>query len=484
MEDRLKPVLARQMEVYAGFLEYADHHFGRLVDTLQQLGLLENTLIYYLIGDNGPSAESTPRGCFNELPVLVNGMPEVETPEFLISKFDDLGGPNAYNQYATGWAYAMASPYKYTKQVASHWGGTRNGTIVHWPAGIRRPGELRHQFHHVVDIAPTILEVTGLPEPTMVNGIQQAPMEGTSMAYTFDDAEAAGRHETQYFEMLCNRGLYHQGWTAVTKHRAPWEPLPPPPIEEDVWELYGPDDWTQAHDIAGEQPEKLRELRERWLIEAARYNVLPLDDRLVERNVAELAGRPQLVQGKSQFLFGGIGRLTEWTTISIKNKSHAVTAEVSLNGGPAEGVIAAQGGRFGGWSIYAREGRPYYHYNYFAVDHYLVEGTKEIPSGTHEVRMEFAYDGGGTGKGGTASLLLDGEKIGEGRVERTVPIGFSTDETFDIGRESGSPVSPEYSPRDNHFSGEVNWVEIDIRGDDFDREVSAAQRYQAAMVVQ
>jgi arylsulfatase len=481
MPDRLKPVLARQMEVYAGFLEYADHHFGRLIETLERMGLLENTLVYYLIGDNGASAESTEQGCFNELPVLINGLREIETPEFLESKIDEFGSPTAYNQYPIGWAHAMNTPYQYTKQVASHWGGTRNGTIVHWPAGIREKGGLRHQFHHVIDIAPTLLEVAGLPHPTMVNGAQQAPLEGTSMVYTFNDADAPDRHETQYFEIACNRGIYHKGWTAVTKHRAPWEPVPPPPFEEDRWELYAPGDWTQAHDIAGDQSERLEHLKALWVMEAAQYNVLPLDDRGVERNLPDLAGRPKLVQGDSQFLFSGMGRLNEWSTLSVKNKSYSLTAQLEVPKAAARGVIVAQGGRFGGWSLYVKDERPVYYYNYFGVEKYVIEGKHRLTPGTHALRLDFDYDGGGPGKGGLASLYLDNEKIGEGRVEKTAPIAFSIDETLDIGRESGSPVSPDYGSRDNAFNGEVSWISIDARGVDYDREVPADERFLAAM---
>jgi arylsulfatase len=315
-----------------------------------------------------------------------------------------------------------------------------------------------------------------------VNGIQQAPLEGTSMRYSFDDAAAPERHETQYFEMVCNRGIYHQGWSAVTKHRAPWEPLPPPPLEEDVWELYGPDDWTQAQNIARENPQKLRELRELWLMEATKYNVLPLDDRFVERNLPDVAGRPQLVRGTSQVLFAGAGRLTEAAVISLKNKSHTVTAEIVVPPTGAEGVIVAQGGRFGGWSLYATGGRLKYCYNYFALELYFVESAAALPAGTHEVRMEFKYDGGGTGKGSTVSLHVDGAKVGEGRVERTVPVLFSTDETCDVGREAGAPVSPDYPALRNRFSGEVNWVRLDVTGDDYDAEVPAEERVKAALV--
>jgi arylsulfatase A-like enzyme len=290
MPEALKPILKRQMEVYAGFLEHTDHHIGRLIDTLNDLELLDDTLIYYIIGDNGASAEGSPNGCFNEMAVL-NGMAGIETPEFLMSKIDDFGGPEAYNHYAVGWAHAMCAPYQWTKQVASHWGGTRNGTIVHWPRRITARGEMRTQFHHVIDVAPTVLEAAGLPAPTVVNSVQQAPLEGVSMLYSFADARAAERHELQYFEMFCNRGIYHQDWTAVTRHSTPWVATKLPPLDEDVWELYGPDDWTQARNLAQENPQKLAELQRLFLIEATKYHVLPLDDRRFERFNPDLAGR-------------------------------------------------------------------------------------------------------------------------------------------------------------------------------------------------
>ena len=281
MPEDLKPVLRRQMEIYAGFLEFADHHVGRLLDAVEDLGVLENTLVYYIIGDNGASAEGTLNGTYNEM-INFNGAAALETPEFMIERLDDFGGPDSYNHYAVGWAHAMCAPYQWTKQVASHWGGTRNGTIVHWPAGIKAQGEIRNQFAHVIDVAPTVLEAAGLPEPTFVDGVQQKPLEGVSMAYSFDDAGAAERHTTQYFEMFCNRGIYHQGWTAVTKHSTPWVLLgqEKPALDDDVWELYDTNsDWTQAHDLSAEHPEKLAELQRLFLIEATKYNVLPLDDR-------------------------------------------------------------------------------------------------------------------------------------------------------------------------------------------------------------
>ena len=357
MPDELKPVLARQMEVYAGFLEHTDHHVGRLVDALEDLGVLEDTLVYYIIGDNGASAEGTINGSFNET-FIFNGAAALETPEFLAAHIDDFGTPRAYNHFAVGWAHAMDTPYQWTKQVASHWGGTRNGTIVHWPRGIAARGEVRSQFHHVIDVAPTVLEAAGLPQPTTVNGVAQEPIEGVSMVYSFDDGNSAERRETQYFEMFCNRGIYHQGWTAVTRHSTPWTFEEMPAFADDVWELYDTSsDWSQSHDLAGEMPEKLAELQQLWLEEAHKYNVLPLDDRRIERFNAELVGRPELVKGNSQLLFGGMGRLSENSLINTKNKSHAVTAEVVVPEAGAKGVIFAQGGAFAGWSLYANDGR-------------------------------------------------------------------------------------------------------------------------------
>jgi len=485
MSDELKPILSRQMEIYAAFLEHTDHHIGRLIDALKDLAVLNDTLVIYIIGDNGASAEGSLNGSFNEM-CMMNGMSAVETVDFLKSKIDDFGGPDAYNHYAVGWAHAMDTPYQWTKQVASHWGGTRNGTIVHWPQGIRAKGEVRSQFFHVIDVAPTILEAAGLPQPTIVNSVQQAPMEGSSMLYAFDDASAAERHETQYFEMLCNRGIYHKGWTAVTRHSTPWEMTKPlPAFDDDEWELYDTNkDWTQSRNIAKDNQAKVHELQRLWLIEAAKYCVLPLDDRRVERLNPDLAGRPQLITGKTQFLFGGMGRLTENSVINIKNKSYAVTAEVVVSGASAQGVIIAQGGRFAGWSLYAKDSKLKYCYNLLGIRLFYAESNKMIPPGRHQVRMEFKYDGGGLAKGGSALLYLDDEKVGEGRVEMTVPMLFSGDETCDVGRGTGSPVSPDYDPRDNAFNGEVNWVRIDLATDDHGHMISPEERFKVAMARQ
>ncbi|MGE5697540.1 MAG: arylsulfatase [Candidatus Sericytochromatia bacterium] len=481
MPDDLKPVLARQMEIYAGFMEQTDHEVGRVIDAVEDLGALDDTLIYYIIGDNGASAEGTPNGCFNEMTTL-NGMPGIETTEFLLSKIDDFGTPNAYNHYAVGWAHALCTPYQWTKQIASHWGGTRNGTIVHWPNGFADKGASRNQFHHVIDVAPTLLEAAGLPAPFSVNGIQQAPLEGVSMLATLRDADAPETHDVQYFEIMGNRGIYHQGWTAVTKHRTPWL-FDAPPFDQDIWELYGPHDWTQAHDLADEEPDKLAELQRLWLIEAVKYNVIPLDDRSFERFDAAIAGRPQLIRGDSQLVFTGM-RLSENCVLNIKNKSHAVTAQLVVPESGARGVIVTQGGIVGGWALYAHDGKLKYCYNFFGIDYYMVSADKPIPAGEHQVRMEFAYDGGGMGKGGTVTLYYDGQQVGDGRVDRTEPMAFSADEGCDVGRDTGSPASPDYGPVENAFTGEVAWVQIDIGGDSHDHLITAEDRMNIAMARQ
>jgi arylsulfatase A-like enzyme len=488
MPEALKPVLRRQMEVYAGFLEYADHHVGRLLDTLEKLGVLKDTLVYYIIGDNGASAEGTLNGTYNEM-INFNGAAALETPEFLTARLDKLGGPESYNHFAVGWAHAMNTPYQWTKQVASHWGGTRNGTIVHWPKGIKAKGEHRSQFHHIIDVAPTILEAAGLPQPQSVEGIQQQPIEGVSMVYSFDDPKAAERHETQYFEMFGNRGIYHKGWTAVTRHKTPWVLVgeKPPAFDDDVWELYDTNkDWSQANNLAKQMPEKLHQLQRLWLIEATRYNVLPLDDRVAERLNPDTAGRPVLIRGKRQILFGGMGRLSENSVVSIKNKSHSVTAQLEVPKSGARGVIIAQGGNIGGWALYVKDGKLKYCYNLLGIHYFYVEAGSALPPGDHQVRMEFKYDGGGLGKGGTASLYVDGKPVGEGKVAATAAMIFAADDGLDIGMDTGSSVAEDYGPRDNEFTGRVKGVEITIAeaADSPDHLVDPEQAIHLAMARQ
>ncbi|HRD61558.1 MAG TPA: arylsulfatase [Nocardioides sp.] len=486
MPDELKPVLARQMEVYAGFLEHTDHHVGRLIDAIDDLGVLDDTIVYYIIGDNGASAEGTMNGAFNEM-ANFNGMAALETPEFMASKMDDFGSPASYNHYSVGWAWAMNAPLQWTKQVASHWGGTRNGTIVHWPQGIEEQGGLRSQFTHVIDIAPTILEAAGLPEPTTVNGVTQSPLEGTSMLYAFGAADAPERHDLQYFEMFGNRGIYHRGWSAVTKHKTPWFIVDPHmgAFDDDTWELYdGSTDFSQANNLAAEQPERLAQLQRLWLIEAAKYRVLPLDDRSGERLNPDLAGRPTLIRGNTQLFFSGMGRLSENSVVSIKNKSFSVTAEVDVPEGGVEGVLIAQGGRFGGWAFYVRDGRPKFVYNVLGIHEFATHAETAVPAGVHQVRVEFAYDGGGLAKGGDVTLYLDGEPIGTGRVEATQPLIFSADETTDIGYESGTTVTSDYTAATSRFTGKLNWVQLDAGVDDHDHFVDPDERFRVAMARQ
>ncbi len=406
MPDELKPVLARQMEVYAAFLEHTDHHVGRLVDTLDDLGVLDDTLVYYIIGDNGASAEGTVNGSFNEM-FIFNGAALLETPEFLASKIDEFGGPEAYNHYAVGWAHAMDTPYQWTKQVASHWGGTRNGTIVHWPNGFAARGELRSQFCHVIDVAPTVLEAAGLPQPTFVHGVQQMPYHGASMSYSFDDAAATERHDLQYFEMFVNRGIYHQGWTAVTRHSTPWiMGTDCPRSTTTCGSSTARDDWTQARDLADENPAKLAELQRLFLIEAAKYNVLPArrpTRRALQRRPRRTSAAHQGQHPAAVRRYGPAHR--ELGASSPRTSRTPITASVIVPDGGAEGVIIAQGGAFAGWCLYAKDGTPKYCYNLLGLQRFIIEADRALPPGDHQVRVEFAYDGGGLAKGGDDHAL-------------------------------------------------------------------------------
>jgi arylsulfatase A-like enzyme len=486
MPDTLKPVLARQMEVYAGYMEHTDYQVGRVVATLEDLQILDDTLIIYITGDNGACVGGGLNGTFNWM-ITLNGAADIETPEFMVGRIDKFGTPEALNHYAVGWAHAMDTPYQWVKQVASHWGGTRNGTIVHWPKGFKARGEIRSQFSHVIDVAATVLDAAGIPEPAFVNGAQQTQLQGQSMVPSFDDAGAPEFREVQYFEMFGNRGIYHQGWTACTKHGTPWVAFQElPQLDDNVWELYGPDDWTQAHNLAKEMPEKLHELQRLFLIEAVRYNVLPIDDRKMVKFNPEIAGRPELIHGNTQMLYSGMRGLGENLVLNVKNKSHAVTAQVVIPKDGAKGVILAQGGKFGGWSIYAKEGHPTYCYNLLGLQYIKIEGKDQIPGGEHQVRMEFAYDGGGLGKGGTVSLYIDGKKTGEGRVERSTPMVFSLDDKTDVGSDRCTPVSDDYGSGDSDFNGQIKWIQIDLGEDakDADHLITPEERYRIAIALQ
>jgi arylsulfatase len=484
LNETQKKVYARLMETYAGFAEHTDAQVMRLIDTLDEMGLYEDTLFVYIAGDNGASAEGGLDGTFNELMAL-NGIPQ--SLEDVLPRLDDIGGPMAFNHYPVGWAHAMNCPYQWTKQVASHFGGTRNGMALSWPQGIEARGEIRQQFHHVIDIVPTILEAAGLPEPYMVSGVAQKPLEGVSMAYTFDDPEAEERHVTQYFEMFGNRGIYHEGWTAVTHHSTPWIRRQWPSFDQDEWELYDTtQDWSQARDLSKEMPEKLRELQELFLIEAAKYDVFPLDDRVYERFNAAVAGRPDLPGDRRTMTFyPGMDTLMENTVLNIKNCSHSVTAEVEVAEGQTDGVIVAQGGRFAGWSLYVKDGVVKYVHNWFDVEYSYVEATEKLPAGTVNIRYHFDFDGGQPGAGGTGRLYYNDKQVGEGRISKTVPFVFSADETLDVGGDLALPVTGDYPEGEkNKFQGSIHWVRIDLEDDDVSHQEPEDLKYHRIMARQ
>ena len=478
-----KKLFARQMEVFAGYAEYADAEIGRLIRAIEEQGQLDNTLVFYIVGDNGASAEGGMSGLFNEM-TYVNGVQE--KVEDILKVYDQLGSPMTYNHYAAGWAIAGDAPFTWTKMVASNYGGTRNGLVIHWPKGFQARGELRSQWHHVIDVAPTILEAAGLPEPKMVNGVSQAPIEGVSMRYTFGDARAADRHLTQYFEMYCNRAIYSDGWLAGTVHGAPWETdKPRATLDDDKWELYDTRvDFSLADDLAGKHPEKLKEMQELFMKEAVKYNVLPLDDRKLERFNAALVGRPDLMAGRmSLTVYEGMTGMSENVFINTKNRSHTVTAEVQLPQGGAEGVILSQAGRFGGWSLYLKDGKPAYAYNFLGLRRFTIAAQQGVPAGKATIRYEFAYDGGGIGKGGTGTLFVDDRKVAEGRIDHTQAMVFSVEEGVDVGEDGETPVVEDYGiPAPYKFTGKIDRVTIDLKEmKTGDREKADGAQKEASM---
>jgi len=463
--DKLSPdekkLFARQMEVYAAFGEYTDHEIGRLIAALKETGQYDNTLIFYIIGDNGTSAEGGMNGMYNEM-TYFNGVQE--TVQDMLKHYNEWGGPSTYPHMAAGWAVAGDTPFTWTKQVASNYGGTRNGLIVSWPGHVANQ-TVRSQWHHVIDVAPTVLEAANLPQPKSVNGVVQEPIEGVSMVYTFRQANAPSTHKTQYFEIFSNRGIYSDGWFAGTVHKAPWEMKPRTSLENDTWELYDTrSDFSLANDLAASNPKKLKEMQDLFMKEALKYRALPIDDRSLERLNASLVGRPDLMGDRTTLVLGaGMNGLTENAFINVKNRSLTITAEVEIPKGGANGVLVAQGGRFGGWSLYVKDGKPVYCYNFLGMNQYKVASPKALAAGKNTIRVDFAYDGGGIGKGGMATLFVNDAKVASGRIERTQPIAFSADETAGVGIDDATPVSSDYKEGDNAFTGQIDKVTVQVK---------------------
>jgi arylsulfatase A-like enzyme len=455
-----KKVYAHMMEVYAAALSYCDTQMGRILDTIDEMSETDNTLVIYIQGDNGASAEGTPQGLLNEMSIF-NGIPE----DFkqVMAHMDDLGGPMTFNHYPVGWAHAMDTPFQWTKQVASHFGGTRNGMVISWPARIKDKGGIRTQFSSVIDIYPTILEAVGVQSPSMLNGVPQKPVEGYSMVYTFGDPKAKSVHRTQYFEMFGNRAIYNDGWVAATTPPVlPWVVSGKmPPVEEYNWELYNVEqDFSEANDLAAKEPRKLRELQDLFWAEAGKYNVLPLDNSKAER--FDVGLRPSLTKGRTEFTYyPGMVRIPEGSAPDFKNKSYRITADVEIPTGGAEGMLLTQGGRFNGLGLYLLKGKPVFYYNLVGVERTAIASNDILVPGKHNIELYFKYDGGGIGKGGLATLTVDGKKVAEQKLRRTIPFRVSADETLDIGEDTGTPVSEDYHVPFK-FTGKLNKVVVKL----------------------
>jgi len=464
LTDDQRKVYARQAEVFAAFSEYSDYQAGRLLKAIDDLGALDNTLVIYISGDNGTSPEGDQTGHWNWGHFL-NGVPE--TTEEQLAHLDEWGGPTTYAHMSVGWAIAFDSPFAFTKQVAGDFGGTRNGTVIHWPDGIKAKGEVREQFTHVIDVVPTILEATGIPEPTVVDGVPQIPIQGTSMMYSFDDGDADEQHTVQYFEIIGNRGLYQDGWLARTTVKLPWETTMMNTVAaDDGWELYNTlEDFSLRNNLADQYPERLEAMRATFMEEAIANQVLPLDDRLLERLLPSVAGRPTMMGDRTTLdLYPGALDLVEDSILSIKNVSSSLQASVTVDQGTAaDGVIIAQGSRFGGWTLYVEDGYPTYTYNNLG-DLATFKSSEPLSAGTSELRFEIDYDGGGIGKGATTTLSVNGEVVSSGRLEKTTPSRFSIDEGTDVGMDRGSPVIQRQlnDQRFSPFNGTINKVTLEI----------------------
>ena len=454
MSAQQKRLFERQMETFAGFAEQTDYEVGRLIEQLEKIGALDNTVLFYIVGDNGSSAEGGPEGTYNEMMAL-NGI--VGKADQMMDHIDAWGDPTTFPHFAIGWAWAGDTPFQWTKQVASHFGGTRNGMVLHWPKGIKSHGEIRSQFHHVIDVAPTALEAAKIPQPKMVNGVKQRPMDGVSMLYSTDNAKAADRRTTQYFEMFGNRGIYDHGWVACTRHSIPWLMVPLPAVKDDVWELYNVDeDFSEANDLAAENPKKLKELQAIFMKEAERNHVLPIDDRRSERFNPTIAGRPDLLNGrKTLTVYPGMTGMMENAFINVKGVHHTVTAEVELKDSKTNGVILAQAGYFGGWTLYMKDGKPHHEYNWFAIERTNIAGNAALNPGKHTILYEFIPDESKPGTGGKSILSVDGKTVAEGHIPKTQPFAFSADEGADVGLDAETNVSTDYKPNANAFTGKI-----------------------------
>ena len=457
-----KKLFAKQMEVFAGFAEHTDHEVGRLVNALEEMGELNNTLFLYVVGDNGCSAEGGPEGSYNEMMAL-NGIPG--KADQMMGHIDDWGSANTFPHFAICWAHSGNTPFQWTKQIASHFGGTRNGMVVHWPNGIKAKGEIRSQFTHATDIAPTVMEAAGLPFPRSVNGTEQTPFSGVSFMFSFDDAKAADRHTTQYFEMFGNRGIYDNGWVASTRHSIPWILAVNPPLSSDVWELYNVnEDFSQANNLAASNPGKLKELQELFKKEAARNHVFPIDDRRSERFDPSIAGRPDLMGSRTALtVYEGMTGISENAFINVKGRKYTITADVELNDGNTNGVIISRAGRFGGWTLYMKGGKPRHEYNFFGLEWTNIGSPKSLGAGRHTIKYEFIPDAAKPGAGGKCALYIDGAKVAEGQIPKTQPFVFSADEGVDVGMDSETNVSRDYKEGENKFTGKIRKVVIDTK---------------------
>jgi arylsulfatase A-like enzyme len=462
MDPKYKEMYSYMMEIYVAYLEQADYNVGRVLKSIEEMGQLNNTLVIYIVGDNGAASEGGIHGKYNDLTIL--SMID-ENPDAILAHKSDLGTWRANNSVPAGWGWAMNTPFQWVKQIASHFGGTRNAMVISWPDGIKARGELRSQFHHVSDIVPTILDIAGIEQPAIVNGVAQKPMAGISMRYTFDEPKAKDQRTTQYFEIFGNAGIYHEGWFANTKvFGDPWSGRSKEVnwMKDVKWELYNIEkDFSQSIDLAGSNPEKLADMKNLFFAEAAKNDALPIDNTKAARFATE--NRPSLTRGRTAFTyFQGMKRIPEGAAPEIKNISWSMTAELDLNDATTSGVIATQGGLFGGYALYMEKGKPVFCYNHAGQKEYFTQSNVPIKAGRHKLVMDFKYDGGGVGKGGNVTLTLDGKEIAKGRVDATVPIRFSTEETFDVGEDVSTPVTLRYDVP-FRFTGTINKVVVEYK---------------------